>query len=54
MPEPLQNIDHLSRDQKEQYLQLLKEKNSRISRQKRHQYYPEEPRKILGQASLFL
>ena len=42
MPEPLQNIDHLSRDQKEQYLQLLKEKNSRISRQKILQYYPEE------------
>ena len=42
MSEPFQNIDHLSRDQKEQYLQLLKEKNSRISRQKILQYYPEE------------
>ena len=42
MPESLQNIDHLSRDQKEQYLQLLKEKNNRISRQKILQYYPED------------
>lgn len=42
------SFDHLTRDQKENYLKLLKEKNARISQNKIIQYYPET-----GQLSRF-
>jgi len=39
--QPLEDISHLNRDQKEQYLKLLKEKSIRIKQNRIIQYYPE-------------
>jgi hypothetical protein len=41
LDQPLEDISHLSRDQKEQYLKLLKEKTIRIKQNRIIQYYPE-------------
>ena len=38
------DMSHLSREQKEHYLKLLKEKNLRLSQNKIAQYYPETGR----------